>query len=83
MESDYTEGFKAGKDRARKEIIDLIELHINSNVELSDQELVREIEHLQKIDKENGLWIRFVKLATAVNGITAKATARCTTTSIA
>jgi hypothetical protein len=55
MESDYTEGFKAGKDRARKEIIDLIELHINSNVELSDQEIVREIEHLQKIDKENGL----------------------------
>jgi hypothetical protein len=55
MDSNYTEGFKAGKDRARKEIIDLIELHINSNVELSDQEIVREIEHLQKIDKENGL----------------------------
>ena len=55
MKTDYSQGFEAGKDRARKEIIDIIELHINSNVELSDQEIVREIEHLQKIDKENGL----------------------------
>jgi hypothetical protein len=49
------QGLKAGKDHARKEIIDLIELHANSNVELSDQEIVREIEHLQKTDRENGL----------------------------
>ena len=55
MDSDYTQGFKAGKDRARKEIIDLIELHINSSVNLSDQEIVWEIEHLQKTDKDNGV----------------------------
>jgi hypothetical protein len=55
MDSNYGQGFKAGKDHARKQIIDLIELHINSNVELSDQEIVREIEHLQKKDKENEL----------------------------
>jgi hypothetical protein len=53
MKTEYTEGFEAGKDYARKQIIDLIELHMNSNVELSDQEIVREIEHLQTTDRIN------------------------------
>ena len=55
MKTDYSQGFEAGKESARQEIINIIELHINSNVELSDQEIIREIEHLQKLDKENGL----------------------------
>ena len=55
MKTDYSQGFDAGKESARKEIVEMIELHINSNVELSDQEIVREIEYLRQIDKENGL----------------------------
>ncbi len=53
--SGIAHGFKTGKESARKEIIELIEIHAKSNVELSDQEIVREIEHLQKTDKDNGL----------------------------
>jgi hypothetical protein len=56
-ETEYTEGYKAGKDYARKQILDYIKHHFEEEVDITSEDIATEIEYLQRQDireKRNG-----------------------------
>jgi hypothetical protein len=46
MDSDYTKGFEAGRDYAYAWVMEMINIHLDSNVNLTMQEILREVEHI-------------------------------------
>ena len=46
MDSDYTKGFKAGKDYGFAWVIEMINIHLDGNVNLTMQEILREVEYV-------------------------------------
>jgi hypothetical protein len=55
--SEYTNGFEAGREHARKQILDYIEHHLEEEVDITSEDIASEIEYLQRQDireKQNG-----------------------------
>lgn len=46
MDSDYTKGFEAGKGYAFAWVMEMINIHLDGNVNLTMQEILREVEHV-------------------------------------
>jgi hypothetical protein len=56
-DSQYTSGFEAGKDYARKQILDYIQQHLEEEVDITSEDIASEIEYLQRQEireKNNG-----------------------------
>ena len=56
-DSQYTNGFEAGKDYARKQVLDYIQHHLEEEVDITSEDIASEIEYLQRQDireKNNG-----------------------------
>ena len=49
-DSEYTRGYYAGRDYARKQILDYIETHLEANVPITSEDIATEIEYLQRMD---------------------------------
>ena len=55
--TEYTKGFTAGRDYARKQILDFIEHHLEAQVDITSEDIASEIEYLQRQEtreKNNG-----------------------------
>ena len=55
--TEYTKGFEAGRDYARKQVLDFIEHHLEAQVDITSEDIASEIEYLQRQeirDKNNG-----------------------------
>lgn len=56
-ETEYTKGFAAGRDHARKQILDYIQQHLEEEVDITSEDIATEIEYLQRQEireKNNG-----------------------------
>ena len=56
-DSEYTKGFTAGRDYARKQVLDFIEHHLEAQVDITSEDIASEIEYLQRQEireKNNG-----------------------------
>lgn len=54
---EYTVGFEAGRDYARKQILNYIQQHFEEEVDITAEDIASEIEYLQRQDirtKNNG-----------------------------
>ena len=49
-ETEYTSGFDAGKEYARKQILDYIQYHLEEEVDITSEDIANEIEYLQRQD---------------------------------
>ena len=47
-DSEYTKGFTAGRDYARKQVLDFIEHHLEVQVDITSEDIASEIEYLQR-----------------------------------
>jgi hypothetical protein len=55
--SEYTAGFIAGREYARKQILDYIQHHLEHEVDITSEDIASEIEYLQRQEireKNNG-----------------------------
>jgi hypothetical protein len=55
--TEYTKGFEAGRDYARKQVLDFIEHHLEVQVDITSEDIASEIEYLQRQEireKNNG-----------------------------
>jgi hypothetical protein len=55
--TEYTKGFEAGRDYARKQVLDFIEHHLEAQVDITSEDIASEIEYLQRQEireKNNG-----------------------------
>lgn len=48
--AEYTDGFEAGRDYARKQILDYIQYHLEEEVDITSEDIASEIEYLQRQD---------------------------------
>jgi len=46
--TEYTKGFEAGRDYARKQVLDFIEHHLEVQVDITSEDIASEIEYLQR-----------------------------------
>ncbi len=56
-DSEYSAGFIAGREYARKQILDYIQHHLEEQVDITSEDIASEIEYLQRLDireKNNG-----------------------------
>lgn len=56
-DSEYSAGFVAGREYARKQILDYIEHHLEHEAPITSEDIANEIEYLQRLDireKNNG-----------------------------
>ncbi len=56
-DTEYTKGYKAGRDYARKQILDYIQHHLEVQVEITSEDIASEVEYLQRQeirDEKNG-----------------------------
>jgi hypothetical protein len=56
-DSEYTKGYYAGRDYARKQILDYIQHHLEEQVDITSEDIATEIEYLQRQEireKNNG-----------------------------
>ena len=56
-ETEYTKGYCAGRDYARKQILDYIQHHFEEQVDITSEDIASEIEYYQRQDireKNNG-----------------------------
>jgi hypothetical protein len=56
-DSQYTSGFEAGKNYARKQVLDYIQHQMEEEVDITSEDIASEIEYLQRQDireKNNG-----------------------------
>jgi hypothetical protein len=51
MDSDYTKGFKAGRDYAYAWVVELIFHHLDANVNLTMEEILKEVEWVADEDR--------------------------------
>jgi hypothetical protein len=47
-DTEYTKGYYAGRDYARKQILDYIEHHLEAQVDITSEDIASEIEYLQR-----------------------------------
>lgn len=53
-DTEYTAGWVAGREHARKQILDYIEHHLEEGVDITSEDIASEIEYLQRQDiREN------------------------------
>jgi hypothetical protein len=55
--TEYSKGFEAGRDYARKQVLDFIEHHLEAQVDITSEDIASEIEYLQRQEireKNNG-----------------------------
>ncbi len=48
--TEYTSGFVAGREHARKQILDYIQHHLEEQVDITSEDIASEIEYLQRQD---------------------------------
>lgn len=56
-DTEYTAGFEAGRDYARKQILNYIQQHFEEEVDITAEDIASEIEYLQRQEirtKNNG-----------------------------
>ena len=54
---EYNKGFEAGKNFARNQVLDFIEIHLEQEVPITSEDIATEIEYMQRQDireKNNG-----------------------------
>jgi hypothetical protein len=49
-DNEFIEGYKAGKEFARRQILDFIEVHYNDQVHITSEDIALEVEYLQRKD---------------------------------
>jgi hypothetical protein len=55
-DSEYTKGFEAGKNFARNQILDFVQIHLEQEVPITSEDIATEIEYMQRQDirEKNG-----------------------------
>jgi hypothetical protein len=49
-DTEYTKGFEAGKNFARNQILDFIQVHLEDEVLITSEDIATEIEYIQRRD---------------------------------
>jgi hypothetical protein len=49
-DSEYTKGFEAGKNFARNQILDFVQIHLEQEVPITSEDIATEIEYMQRQD---------------------------------
>jgi hypothetical protein len=47
---EYNKGFEAGKNFARNQVLDFIEIHLEQGVPITSEDIATEIEYMQRQD---------------------------------
>lgn len=47
---EYNKGFEAGKNFARNQVLDFIEIHLEQEVPITSEDIATEIEYMQRQD---------------------------------
>ena len=49
-DTEYTKGFEAGKNFARNQILDFVQIHLEQEVPITSEDIATEIEYMQRQD---------------------------------